>query len=225
LLATIDPNVPVKKGKLDAEIPWKACLKLMGNPAALLETLRGFGALVEKDQVPAMNFKAIRPTLAEETFTKELILIKSQAAGGICDWVINITMYYDVVVSVEPKKIAVAEAQEQLAAANAKKAEMEELVADLTDKLNKLMVAYDAAMDKKNKAEAEAARCASRLDLANRLVTALGSESERWSNSIIQLGEDIELVVGDVLLASAFVSYVGPFSKQFRENIITGEFI
>ena len=36
----------------------------------------------------------------------------SPAASGLCDWIINITMYYDVVVSVEPKKIAVKEAQE-----------------------------------------------------------------------------------------------------------------
>jgi len=40
-------------------------------------------------------------------------------------------------------------------------------------------------MDAKQAAENEAARCASRLDLANRLVNALGSESERWNNAII----------------------------------------
>ena len=80
-------------------------------------------------------------------------------------------------------------------------------------------------MDAKQAAESEAARCASRLDLANRLVNALGSESERWNNAIITLTQDIELVVGDVLLASSFVSYVGPFSKQYREMIIKDNFI
>jgi len=134
-------------------------------------------------------------------------------------------MYYDVVVSVEPKKLAVAEAQAQLAAANAKKEEMEALVADLTEKLDKLMKEFKVAMDAKEAAEREAARCASRLDLANRLVNALGSESERWNASIVQLGIDIELVVGDVLLASGFVSYVGPFSKTYREMIINDEFV
>jgi len=32
-------------------------------------------------------------------------------------------------------------------------------------------------------------------------------------------------VVGDVLLAAAFVSYVGPFSKQFRTSIVDEEFV
>lgn len=36
LLVTIDPNVPHKKGKLDADPPWKACLKIMKEPAKLL---------------------------------------------------------------------------------------------------------------------------------------------------------------------------------------------
>lgn len=130
-----------------------------------------------------------------------------------------------MVVSVEPKKLAVAEAQETLAAANAKKLEMETLVAELTERLGKLQKEFKVAMDAKENAEREAARCASRLDLANRLVNALGSESERWNNAIVKLTQDITLVVGDVLLASAFVSYVGPFSKKFREIIIEKEFV
>jgi len=56
---------------------------------------------------------------------------KSVAASGLCDWIINITKYFDVFVSVEPKKLAVKQAEEQLASANARKAEMETLVAEL----------------------------------------------------------------------------------------------
>jgi len=85
--------------------------------------------------VPLFNFNAIRPTLAEESFTPELMKLKSTAAAGLCDWIINITSYYDVVISVEPKKAKVASAKEELAAANAKKAEMEEMVAELSAQL------------------------------------------------------------------------------------------
>jgi len=44
-------------------------------------------------------------------------------------------------------------------------------------------------MDEKNAAEAEAARCERRLNLAQRLVNALGSESARWAEAIINLGQ------------------------------------
>jgi len=94
---------------------------------------------IDNDQVPDNNFKQIRETLARDTFNPEAISSKSAAAAGVCDWIINITSYYDVFVSVEPKKQAVAEAKETLAAANAKKAEVDVLVADLNSKLQVLL--------------------------------------------------------------------------------------
>ena len=86
-------------------------------------------------------------------------MTKSAAAAGVCDWIINITSYYDVFVSVEPKKAAVAEAKETLAAANQKKAEVDVLVADLNAKLQVLLDAYQKAMDEKNNAIAAAEKC------------------------------------------------------------------
>jgi dynein heavy chain len=35
----------------------------------------------------------------------------------------------------------------------------------------------------------------------------------------------MKVIIGDVLLASAFVSYVGPFNKQFRDKILVDSFI
>jgi len=80
-------------------------------------------------------------------------------------------------------------------------------------------------MDEKEAAEAEAYKCEKKLDLAQRLVNALGSESVRWSESIISLDAQIGLIIGDVLLASAFVSYVGPFAKKYRVDIMEKKFI
>jgi len=80
-------------------------------------------------------------------------------------------------------------------------------------------------MDEKNTALAEAERCEKKLNLAQRLVGALGSELDRWSQSIVDLGDYLALVIGDVLLASAFVSYVGPFNKKFRDMIIYDNFV
>jgi len=63
------------------------------------------------------------------------------------------------------------------------------------------------------------------MDLATRLVGALGSELDRWQQSIIDLSDYMKVVIGDVLLASAFVSYVGPFNKKLRDEIIYENFV
>ena len=61
-----------------------------------------------------MNFKQVRPYLLLEHFNFETIKGKNSAAAGLCNWVVNIVIYRDIVVTVEPKRIALAKATEEL---------------------------------------------------------------------------------------------------------------
>ena len=38
----------------------------------------------------------------------------------------------------------------------------------------------------------------------------------RWGTSVKQLKEQADMMPGDVLLVSSFISYVGCFTKQYR---------
>jgi len=72
LLCKVDPGVPVDgKGKLKTEKPWPVCQGLMKDPKTFLENLMNYQMNIDNDKVPDNNFKAIRPTLALETFTPE----------------------------------------------------------------------------------------------------------------------------------------------------------
>ena len=79
-------------------------------------------------------------------------------------------------------------------------------------------------MAEKASAEAAVAKGMQKLDLAQRLTSALASENERWKESVAQMEIDRNLLTGDVLLASAFISYAGPFTKGFRDTLMTGFF-
>lgn len=79
------------------------------------------------------------------------------------------------------------ESTEKLEEATTKLNEVVEVVRVLNEKLAQLTAEYDQAVATKNAAIAEADRCARRLNLAQRLVTALGSENERWAKSIVLL--------------------------------------
>ena len=104
---------------------------------------------------------------------------KSQAAAGLCDFVLNITTYWDINEDVEPKRLAAQSATQQLEkaiadkeAALAKKAEAEATVAELTAQ-------YEAAVAEKDAVLKEQDNCERKLGLAKRLMTALGSEGAR----------------------------------------------
>ena len=190
-----------------------------------MENLNDYKRIIDEMRVPTKNFENIQDILNDEGFTPENLKSKAEAAAGVCNWIKNINLYYDVVVNTEPKRQAVAKAEVDLAEATEIKNTMEALVAELQAKLDVLMKAYQEAMDKKQAAEDEAARCERRLSLANRLVSALGSEKGRWGDAIIQLTEDMKVIHGDALLAASFVSYVGPFNKLFRDKIMDDNFV
>lgn len=48
----------------------------------------------------------------------------------------------------------------------------------------------------------------------------LQSEKERWSQAIVQYEKQQETLCGDVLLTSAFVSYMGYFTRQYRVELL-----
>ena len=52
------------------------------------------------------------------------------------------------------------------------------------------------------------------------LVGGLASENVRWANRIQQFKKNEESLPGDVLLVSAFVSYVGSFTRKYRQQLM-----
>ena len=56
-------------------------------------------------------------------------------------------------------------------------------------------------------------------------MAALGSEGARWKQSILDLKAQLDILPGDVLLAAAFVSYSGCFSKRFRKQLLEGTYL
>ena len=123
-----------------------------------------------------------------------------------------------------PKRSALEQANAQLEEANIKLEKVKAEVAQLEADLSVLVKEFDKATAEKNSAIAEANRCQKKLDLAQRLVSALSSEKGRWGESIKDLSSELDNVIGDVLLAAGFISYTGPFTKVFREMIMLQEF-
>lgn len=225
LQAGIDPNIDVdKKGPKD--LSWKGATKMMNQPEKFLQNLKNFKDEIDESRVPLQNVdKARKIQIAlGESFTGEAMGKKSNAAAGLCIWIINIIMYYDVVVTVEPKKRALKEAQDTLAAANTKLAEVTALVAELEARLAKLMKDFDKAMAEKNAVMAEAQKCQNKLDMAQRLVNALSANGTIWETTVANAGQELIYIPGDVLVACSFASYVGVFTRQYREACVT-EFV
>ena len=214
---TSDPkNIPPPRNRT-----WAEAKKMMGNVTAWLKDLLAF----DSDNIPQPCIDAIECYISNPAFDPNAVQSKSFAASGLCAWVIGMNEYHKVRCEVRPKEERLAEAQERLAQSKAALKKVQDKVADLKAKLDALMKQYNDAVEASNAIEAKAKKTRDKADLATRLVGGLGDENVRWAKTIDQLKERGNLLVGDTLLGAAFVSYIGPFSKEFREKIVNEEWI
>jgi len=212
-------------GKLVKDRSWQAAQKSMKEIDKFIEALFGFKGEIDKENVPAANFKAVRPYLLLDDFQVEVIQRKSKAAAGLCGWVINITIYFDIVSDVEPKKRMLAAAEEQLNGANTKLALVNTQVEELNARLFQLNSEFDRVMKEKDETVAESQKLSKKLEMAQRLINALASENVRWGQGVGLLQAQMGLLPGDVLVSAAFVSYVGPFNNVYRTRLMDEQFM
>ena len=62
--------------------------------------------------------------------------------------------------------------------------------------------------------------CAKKLERAEKLIGGLGGEKQRWTEAAANFQRIYDNLLGDVLVAAAFVAYLGPFTLAFREQCI-----
>lgn len=203
-------------GKVPKDRSWKAARVVMGKVDGFLDSLINFN----KENIHENCMKAIQPYLQDPEFNPEFISSKSLAASGLCSWVINIVKFYEVYCEVEPKRQALSKANAELAAAEEKLATIKAKIAQLNENLGKLTAKFEKATADKLKCQQEADATALTINLANRLVGGLASENVRWAEAVRNFKLQESTLCGDVLLITAFVSYLGYFTKKYRQDLM-----
>ena len=74
----------------------------------------------DKENVHPNIINALGPYLSDKEFDPDFIRTKSGAAAGLCSWVINVVRFYEVYCEVQPKRMALKDANDELAAAHQK---------------------------------------------------------------------------------------------------------
>ena len=209
-------------GKIPKDVSWGAAKKLMGNVDQFLQSLISF----DKDNTPIIACEWIEKNLLQkEQFNPEAMKSKSSAAAGMCGWVINIVKYFRIYQVVEPKRQLLAEANTKLDEANTKLAGVRAQVAALEAKLAELNEQFETATQEKNDAIAAADKTQKKAEMAKRLVNGLADENVRWTEAVKSFDVQEAQYVGDVLVASAFVSYIGAFNAKYRNQLVFDEWI
>ncbi|CAB0036402.1 unnamed protein product [Trichogramma brassicae] len=217
VLKGVKPDrVPDPRGGGLLDDYWPPSVRMLGD-IKFLESLKYF----DKDNIPPANMKRIRAKfMNDRSFQPEVIKKVSTACEGLCKWVRAMEVYDRVIKVVAPKKAMLAEAEAELASQmetlNAKRA----LLQEVTDKLQQLNDEFAECMREKKKLEDQIELCIQKLERAEKLLSGLGGEKTRWSETAAALGASLDNVIGDILLASGVVAYLGAFTVLYRNSLV-----
>lgn len=195
---------------------WGPSKRILGD-MGFLQSLKDY----DKDDISPDIMKKIRKDfIPHKDFQPHVVAKASSAAEGLCKWIKAIENFESVNSVVLPKKMKLAKAKEMLKETRKFLAEKRALAAELEAKVVGLNEELEKTNREKERTAVEVEFCERKLERAEALINSLGEEKSRWTESAATLQLQLDHLVGDILIASAFIAYLGPFNGIYRRNSI-----
>uniref|UniRef100_A0A5S6LE06 Protein MCM10 homolog n=1 Tax=Xenopus tropicalis TaxID=8364 RepID=A0A5S6LE06_XENTR len=204
---------PSGTGKMVEDF-WGPSKKVLGD-LKFLDGLKAF----DKDNISPAVMKKIREKFIDNPdFQPSVIKNVSSACEGLCKWVRAMEVYDRVAKVVAPKRERLKEAEGklfiQMQQLNTKRAELKAV----EDRLQALNDELSDMNNKKMELENNIELCSQKLVRAEKLISGLGGEKDRWTEAARLLGIRYNNLTGDVLLSSGTVAYLGAFTVDYRHE-------
>jgi dynein heavy chain, axonemal len=178
------------------EPTWEEAKRQLGN-AYFIKQLVNF----DKDNISDKILKKISQYCADENFQPDIVGRVSGASKSLCLWVRAMETYGIIFRQVAPKKEKLRVAKETLEKKQKTLKEAKQKLQEIQDKLSELKNQYEEKVSLKEKLRQESELTELKLVRAEKLVSGLSGERDRWEKSIAKYEEAIRYLPGDVLLA------------------------
>jgi len=201
---------------VDKKENWDEGKKLMNNPNEFIETLKTY----DKDNIKESKLKKLKKYTENPKFTPDNIGKKSGAAKSICMWAKAIDNYSAVMKIIKPKQASLAEAEGELKVVQEQLRGKQQALQKVRDTIHQLQSNYRASQRKLEDLTKQKETIEIQLGRAEKLVVGLADEAARWRETVKVLEVDLVNLVGNIILAAGYISYVGPFTSKYRADLL-----
>ncbi|KAJ3602266.1 hypothetical protein NHX12_030025 [Muraenolepis orangiensis] len=197
------------------EISWKAARGMMSEANFLRSLME-----MDCDAISTGQVKTVRGFLKHLNTSFEEMQSISRAGSGMLKFAEAVMGYCDVSKEIKPKRDKVARLEKNFFQSKREFERIQKELSDIQTELGALGDTYEAATTEKRLLQEEAEIMERRLIAADKLISGLSSENQRWSLDLVELKERRVRLLGDCLIGAAFLSYEGAFSWDFRNEMV-----
>ncbi|ETN45168.1 uncharacterized protein HMPREF1541_10045 [Cyphellophora europaea CBS 101466] len=204
---------------------------LLGNKVDSWKTIQGIvrredfiASIVNYDNEAQMTAplreKMRREFLSNDDFTFERVNRASKACGPLVQWVNAQVNYSEILDRVGPLRAEVEHLEDKALQTKAEAKAIENTIAKLEGSIATYKTEYAALISETQAIKTEMSRVQTKVDRSVRLLDSLSSERGRWEEASHSFETQIQTLVGDVVIASAFLAYGGLYDQQFRKSMV-----
>ncbi|KAK5620023.1 Dynein heavy chain 10, axonemal [Crenichthys baileyi] len=197
------------------DISWQSAKGMMSETNFLRSLME-----MDCDSITNSQVRTVKEFLKNLQTSFEKMQAISKAGSGMLKFVEAIIGYCDVAKEIEPKREKVACLEKDFFQSKKELAHIQNELRDIQAELQGLKETYEAAILEKQMLQEEAAVMERKLVAADKLLSGLSSENQRWSTDLDELKQRRVLLLGDCLVSAAFLSYQGAFSWEFRDQMV-----
>lgn len=205
----------VKEGDDEAVTAWWAESIRCLSDFHFLDKLINF----DKDNVTPEMADQIASFVAHRSFDPEVVTRTSQSAAALCRWVCAMDLYQKAKKMVDPKREMLRVAEQELAMQEERLREARERLTSIYDAIAALEVRWTEANASRDSLQADFNTTQRKVDQAQRVLTAVKQEVERWQQSMEAMEVKHRQVLGEVLLNSGYIAYLGALPGSYRKQV------
>uniref|UniRef100_UPI0037E7F8F2 dynein axonemal heavy chain 10 n=1 Tax=Semicossyphus pulcher TaxID=241346 RepID=UPI0037E7F8F2 len=197
------------------EISWQAAKGMMSEANFLRSLME-----MDCDSIHNNQVRTVKGFLKNLQTSFEEMQAISKAGSGMLKFVEAIMGYCDVAREIKPKRDKVARLEKNFFQSKRELEGIQSELSGIQKELQALGEKYQAAIYEKQLLQEEAELMERRLIAADKLISGLSSENERWTQDLEELKQRRVRLLGDCLISAAFLSYEGAFSWDFRNEMV-----
>ncbi|TPX36351.1 hypothetical protein SmJEL517_g01576 [Synchytrium microbalum] len=145
----------------------------------------------------------------------------SKACGPLVQWVIAQVRYAQILQQIGPLRQEVADLESSANETRLKAVTIDDMIQELELSIGQYKDEYAVLISETQALKSEMERVKSKVERSLSLLSNLASEKERWETTSMSFDVQMSTMVGDVLIASAFLAYAGFFDQTYREALLS----